>query len=169
MKKVLVVMMLAIALQMGTAFAIPVTDLQPQQSALSLAVHGGDRSTDLGLTTQLTPTFSIGFQHVDWDNSSAMNDFYAQFGLDEKGQTRLLLGNRTFSSESKIFVGVAQLAPLNEQWTGYGELLGGSNFHELDLGVYYKITDTALLNFEYRTFSDHGTRNGMGIGLTTTF
>ncbi|MBP2650925.1 MAG: hypothetical protein H6Q74_1750 [Firmicutes bacterium] len=169
MKKTLLIMVAALALQVGTAFATPVIDLAPQQSALSLSAHGGDRSNDFSLTTQLTPTFAIGFQHVDWNNGGSMNDFFGQFYLDEKGQTRLILGNRTFSSESKMIVGVAATMPLADQWTAYGALLGAGSSHEFDLGANYKLTDTALLNFEYRSVSDHGSRNGMGIGLTTTF
>ncbi|MBP2652546.1 MAG: hypothetical protein H6Q73_115 [Firmicutes bacterium] len=169
MKKALLILAASLALQVSTAFAFPVVELMPQQSSISLSTHGGDRSNEFSLNTQLSPTFAVGFQHVDWTDYGNMNDFYGQFFIDEGGQTRLILGSRNYSSESKTFVGAALTTPLSEEWKGYAALIGGDGFHELSVGANYKITDTAYLNFDYRTLSDHGTKNGVGIGLTTTF
>ncbi|MBP2643572.1 MAG: hypothetical protein H6Q67_1459 [Firmicutes bacterium] len=173
MRKILLLMIAALILQIGTAFALPVIDVESQQSAFSLSNHNGDKSKDYSFTTQLNSTFAIGFQHVDWDEDTNMNDFYGQFYIDEKGQTRVIVGNRNYHSESKMLYGLAATIPLNDQWSGYAALLGVGKLHndspyEFEVGACYKITDTAVLNFEYRNISDGGIKKkGAGIGLTT--
>lgn len=163
MKKTVLALAAFFTLNASTGLAAPINDLYQDQTAIGL-------STDaIYLEHRFTEDFTLGLQSVDRDYGDDMDDIYGQFHFTEN--LRGIIGHRSFDHDSNTYLGVAVNGSLSPEWDGYGSLIAGSDFKELQIGGNMKLDRNLDLNVHYYSFMpDHGSNeNGLGIGVSYKF
>lgn len=165
----LVIMLLVFNL--NSVFAAPINELEQGQSALGMTVQGGDKNQSYFWESKFGPNATIGFQVTDWSNSSSMTDIYAQFEMNPEADNplRLIVGTKTYDSSSRVYLGAAMSSPLSMETKGYASAVFGSGIQDLQFGANYSLSDSALLNLNYRILRYEGSKNGIGLGVTCKF
>lgn len=163
MKKTVLAFAAFLALQAGAALAAPVNDLSRGQTAVGLS------SDTFYLEHQISNSFTLGLQNVNWNNSGSMDDIYGQFKLDNN--LRGIIGNRDLSAKSELYLGLAVNGPIAPEWKGHASFVAGSEFKEMQAGASYALTHNVDLNLNYHSFMpDSGkNRNGADFGATFKF
>lgn len=161
MKKTVIAVAAFFALQAGTSLAAPINDLYRGQTAVGLS------SDTFYLEHQVTNSFTLGFQNVDWNNGGSMDDIYGQFKLDNS--LRGIVGSRDFASGSKLYLGLGVNGALSPEWTGHASLVAGSEFKEVQAGASYALARNVDLNLNYHSFMPDSGRNKNGADIGATF
>jgi hypothetical protein len=152
-----------LVLSVSTCFASPLNNLATGQTALGIGTH------NLYVEHKINDTITLGFQNEDLNNASDMNDVYGQVKLSEN--LRAIVGNRSFDSTSKLYVGLGIDAPLASELGGYASLIGGDQFEEVQVGANFQLSKTADLNVGYYSYMpEYGSdKNGVNAGVTFKF
>lgn len=164
MKKIVLSLVAALVLSVGTGFAAPINDLATGQTAVGLG------SDTFYLEHKLTDNFTLGFQNVDrGDNGTSLDDIYGQFRLSDN--LRAIIGSRNLDSGSKFYGGLAVNGPMAPEWDGYASFIAGNQFKELQVGANFHLAHNLDLNLNYHSFMPDAGRdtNGAGVGVTLKF
>jgi hypothetical protein len=164
LKKIVLVLVAALTLAVGTGYAAAVNDLTTGQTAVGVG------SDTFYLEHKFADNFTLGFQNVDrGDNGSSLNDIYGQFHLS--GNLRAIIGSRNFDSSSRLYGGLAVTGALAPQWDGYASFVAGDQFKELQVGANFRLASNLDLNLNYHSFMPDFGRdtNGAGVGVTLKF
>jgi len=164
LKKIVLSLVAALVLSVGTGFAAPINDLATGQTAVGLG------SDTFYLEHKLTDNFTLGFQNVDrGDNGTSLDDIYGQFRLSDN--LRAIIGSRNLDSGSKFYGGLAVNGPMAPEWDGYASFIAGNQFKELQVGANFHLAHNLDLNLNYHSFMPDAGRdtNGAGVGVTLKF
>lgn len=163
MKKILLAFTVFFTLSIGTLFAAPINDLYTGQTAI------GAGSDTFYIENKLTDNFTLGYQNVDLDHYGNSDDVYGQLHFTDN--LRGIIGNRSFDSNSKMYLGMAVNTPLAPNSTGYASLIAGNSFKEVQVGANVNLAPNVDLNLNYHSFiPDEGhNSNGVGVGATLKF
>jgi hypothetical protein len=162
LKKIVLSLVAALALNVGIGFAAPINDLATGQTAVGIG------SDTFYLEHQLTDNFTLGFQNVDrGDNGSSLDDIYGQFRLS--GNLRAIVGSRNFDFGSKLYGGLAVSGPMAPEWDGYASFVAGDQFKELQVGANFHLAHNVDLNVNYHSFMPDAGRDTNGVGVGATF
>ncbi len=163
MKKTIVALTAIFTMNIGISLAAPINDLSTGHTALGI---GNDT---FYIENKIADNFTLGIQNGNRDNDGNMNDIYGQIQLSDN--LRGIIGSRNFDAESKMYLGMAVNEPLSSGWDGYGSLIGGNGFKELQVGANLGIASNVDFNLNYHSFMpDLGSsKNGVGFGATVKF
>lgn len=198
------------------AYGAPVVDLKQGQTQagytyqnFGTTLEGGGLSVDAGDTntntfyveTGIGKNLVLGLEVSDFSKTynmapvtatvnSTFTDVYLQYGLDDKNQFRLMVGNRNYDttinatdgvttiagsgSTSKFFYGAALTAPLGDKFNGYASFKKSSIADDLEIGLTYQFdkNTSAVLNYRNYKEEDSGATlelNGIGFGIAFRF
>ena len=163
MKKIIVALTAVVTMNAGIALAAPINDLSKGQTALGIGTD------TFYIENRIGDNFTLGIQNAKRDNAGNMNDNYGQFNLSNN--LRGIIGSRNVDAGSKMYLGMAINGPLSSGWDGYGSLIAGDRFKEMQVGANIGIANDVDLNLNYHSFMpDSGSNaNGVGFGATIKF
>lgn len=163
MKKIIVALTAAITLTTGITLAAPINDLSKGQTALGIGTD------TFYIENRVGDNFTLGIQNANRDNAGNMNDIYGQVNFSNN--LRGIIGSRDVDTGSKMYLGMAVNGPLSSGWDGYGSLIAGNGFKEVQVGANVGIANNVDLNLNYHSFMpDSGSsENGVGFGATIKF
>lgn len=160
MKKTLFTLAAFLTLNASIGFAAPINDLSQGQTALGIGTD------TFYIEHKLSNDFTLGYQNVDYNHVGTMNDIYGQFSLNDN--LRGIVGSRSFSSDTKPYIGLAVNSGLSPDTDGYASIIAGDHFKELQLGANIKLSYKTDLNLNYHSFMPDGgnSKTGVGVGAT---
>lgn len=161
MRKTMLVTASLLAFNVAIGFAAPLNNLNQGQTAV------GFDSDTFYVEHKINDNFTIGYQDIDRDNAGSMDDIYGQFNLNSN--LRGIVGNRSFHSEDKVYLGLGINQPLSSETDGYASIIAGSEFKEFQLGANIKLSRNADLNINYHSFQPDGASHKSGVALGATF